>query len=248
MSSRTTAYPFVPYHHLRLPPDEMLRRADAFYHQMNQRRSVRDFSPDPLPEGLLEKIILTAGTAPSGAHKQPWRFVVVTDPDLKRRIREAAEAEERENYERRFSERWLADLAPLGTDWRKPFLEIAPALIVVFRIDYEREGEALKKHYYVMESVGIAVGLLIAAIHNAGLVALTHTPNPMAFLSKLLRRPSSEKPYVLLPVGYPAADAQVPDLKRKALHDIIVYNLGKHQIAAALDRRGSGAATAEAKG
>ena len=227
MSTQVTSHPFVPYRHTPLAPDEMLRRADALYHQMSQRRSVRDFSPDPLPDGLLEKLILTAGTAPSGAHKQPWRFVVVADPSLKRQIRRAAEAEERENYERRFSEQWLIDLAPLGTDWRKPFLEVAPALVVVFRIDYERDGKTVKKHYYVMESVGIAVGLLIAAIHNAGLVTLTHTPNPMAFLSKLLKRPNNEKPYVLLPVGYPAPEAQVPDLKRKALSEIILYDPGE---------------------
>jgi nitroreductase len=224
MSDQTTSYPFIPYEHTRLAPGESLRRADALYRRMNQRRSVRDFTSEPLPEGLLEKLILTAGTAPSGAHKQPWRFVVVTDPDLKRRIRAAAEAEERENYQRRFSEQWLKDLAPLGTDWRKPFLEIAPALIVVFRIDYEREGGEVRRHYYVMESVGIAVGLLIAAIQNAGLVTLTHTPNPMAFLSKLLGRPGNEKPYVLMPVGYPAPGAQVPDLRRKPLSEIILYN------------------------
>jgi len=224
MSNCTTAYPFIPYHHTRLALDDTIRRADEFYRHMNQRRSVRDFLPDPLPDGLLEKLILAAGAAPSGAHKQPWRFVVVTDPDLKRQIREAAENEERENYERRFSQQWLEDLAPLGTDWRKPFLEIAPALIVVFRIDFERDGDTVKKHYYVMESVGIAVGILITAIHNAGLVTLTHTPNPMAFLSRLLKRPGSEKPYVLMPVGYPAPGAQVPDLKRKPLSDIILYN------------------------
>lgn len=227
MSNRTTAYPFIPFHHARLAPDEMIQRADEFYALMNQRRSVRDFSPEPLPDGLLEKLILSAGTAPSGAHKQPWRFVVVTDPDLKHHIREAAEIEERENYERRFSQQWLENLAPLGTDWRKPFLEIAPTLIVVFRIDFERAGDKTKKHYYVMESVGIAVGLLIAAIHNAGLVTLTHTPNPMAFLSQLLKRPSNEKAYVLMPVGYPAPNAQVPDLKRKALREIIFYNHGE---------------------
>ena len=227
MANRSAAYPFIRYHHTRLAPDDMIRRADEFYRHMNQRRSVRDFLPDPLPDGLLEKVILAAGSAPSGAHKQPWRFVVVTDPDLKRQIREAAEKEERENYARRFPQQWLEDLAPLGTDWRKPFLEIAPALIVVFRIDFERDGDTLKKHYYVMESVGIAVGILITAIHNAGLVTLTHTPNPMAFLSRLLKRPGNEKPYVLMPVGYPAPDAQVPDLKRKTLSEIVFYNQGE---------------------
>ena len=232
MSNGVITYPFVPYHHTRLAPDDMLRRADAFYQHMQQRRSVRDFSPDPLPNGLLEKLILTAGSAPSGAHKQPWRFVVVSDPDLKRQIRQAAEIEERENYERRFAQQWLEDLAPLGTDWHKPFLEIAPALIVVFRIDYKRDGDSVKKHYYVMESVGIAVGVLVVAIHNAGLVTLTHTPNPMAFLNQLLKRPSNEKPYVLMPVGYPVPDAQVPDLKRKPLRDIILYNQSESMPAA----------------
>lgn len=218
------AYPFIPYLHTRLAPGDMLQRAEDFYAQMNARRSVRDIASDPLPEGLIEKLILTAGTAPSGAHKQPWRFVVVSDPDLKRQIRAAAEEEERDNYERRFSQEWLDDLAPLGTDWRKPFLESAPALIVVFRIDYRLEGDVKKKHYYVMESVGIAVGMLIAAIHMAGLVTLTHTPNPMHFLSKLLKRPANEKPYVLMPVGYPASGAQVPDLTRKPLDQIVLYN------------------------
>jgi nitroreductase len=217
-------YPFIPYPHTRLAPDEMRRRAEDFYTQMNARRSVRDIAPDPLPEGLIERLILTAGSAPSGAHKQPWRFVVVSDPDLKRQMRVAAEEEERENYERRFSQEWLDDLAPLGTDWRKPFLESAPVLIVVFRIDYALEGNVKKKHYYVMESVGIAVGMLIAAIHLAGLVTLTHTPNPMHFLSKLLKRPANEKPYVLMPVGYPAPGAQVPDLKRKPLEQIMLYD------------------------
>jgi len=217
-------YSFIPYQHTRLAPGDMLQRAEDFYAQMNARRSVRDIASDPLPEGLIEKLILTAGTAPSGAHKQPWRFVVVTDPELKRQIRAAAEEEERDNYERRFSQEWLDDLAPLGTDWRKPFLESAPALIVVFRIDYGLEGDVKKKHYYVMESVGIAVGMLIAAIHMAGLVTLTHTPNPMHFLSKLLKRPVNEKPYVLMPVGYPARGAQVPDLTRKPLEQIVLYN------------------------
>ncbi len=224
MPHDTTTYPFVPYRHEYFEPDEMRRRADEFYTQMDQRRSVRDIVSDALPDGLIEKLILTASSAPSGAHKQPWRFVVVTEPELKRQIREAAEEEERINYERRFSQEWLEDLAPLGTDWRKPFLESAPALIVVFRIDYWFDGDRKRKHYYVMESVGIAVGMLIMAIQNAGLVTLTHTPNPMKFLNTLLKRPINEKPFVLMPVGYPDKDAQVPDLKRKELNEVILYN------------------------
>ena len=185
---------------------------------MSRRRTVRTFSPEPVPFELIEASIQTAGTAPSGAHHQPWRFVVVSDPDVKRQIREAAEREERDNYERRFPDEWLEALAPLGTDWHKEFLEIAPYLIVVFRVDYDlkvtEQGETKKsKHYYVMESVGIAVGMLIAALHNAGLATLTHTPSPMKFLRDVLGRPINETPFVVIPVGYPADGSTVPDLK-----------------------------------
>ena len=217
----------IPLAYERLDPETQRARAQAFLQLMQKRRSVRDFSPDPVPMDLIETIIRTAGTAPSGANKQPWRFVVVTDPDLKRRIREAAEKEERENYERRFPQDWLQDLQPLGTNWQKPFLEIAPVLIVMFKIDYglDEEGRRIK-HYYVNESAGIAAGMLIAAIHNAGLVTVTHTPSPMGFLREILQRPINEKPFLLLPVGYPAADARVPDIHKKPLSKIMLVNPG----------------------
>ena len=190
---------------------------------MRTRRSVREFSPEPVPREVVEDLLRTAGTAPSGAHRQPWRFVVVGEPELKARIREAAEREERESYTRRMTPEWLEDLAPLGTDWRKPFLEIAPWLIAVFRVDWEhRHGKRLP-NYYVHESVGLACGLLLAAIHHAGLVALTHTPSPMGFLREILDRPPNEKPFLLIPVGHPAPGAHVPDLERASLEEIAVF-------------------------
>ncbi len=199
--------------------------ARDFYEVMNRRRSVRLFSDRPVSRETIEWCVRTGGTAPSGAHKQPWRFVCVSDPGLKREIRVAAEEEEREFYERRASRRWLEDLAPLGTDPSKPFLEIAPWLIVVFQLtktDPPESGQV----YYREESVGIAVGMLIAAIHHAGLVTLTHTPSPMGFLQKALGRPEYERAFVLLPVGYPADNCVVPDLHRKPLDQIMVINRG----------------------
>jgi nitroreductase len=214
--------PTVPYAVPDLSAAESLARARAFYEGLNQRRTVREFSDRPIPEGVLEQCLLAAGTAPSGAHKQPWRFVVVRDPAVKREIREAAEKEEHDNYEWRMSEAWKRDLEPLGTDEHKPFLEIAPALIVVMALKHGDAGpEAL--HYYVQESVGIACGLLIAALHSAGLATLTHTPSPMGFLQKVLGRPAHERPFVLLPVGYPAEGCQVPDLHRKPLEELSVW-------------------------
>jgi nitroreductase len=202
-------------------------RVRSFRDEIKKRRTVREFGTDDVPEDVIDAAIEAAASAPSGANKQPWRFVVVRDPEVKKRIREAAEAEEREFYERRATPEWLADLAPLGTDWRKPFLETAPALIVVFRLDYERallaDGtERHNKNYYVQESVGIAVGFLLAALHAAGLATLTHTPSPMGFLAKVLGRPAEERPFVLIPVGYPARGACVPDLKKKALDEVRV--------------------------
>lgn len=213
----------VPLSFERLDEEEQLRRARRFLALMSRRRTVRDFSPEPVPFELVERAIETAGTAPSGANMQPWRFVVVRDPEVKRRIREAAEEEERANYSGRMPRRWLRRLAPLGTDWRKPFLEVAPYLVVVFRVDYliDTETGETEPTYYSQESVGIATGLLIAALHNAGLATLTHTPSPMRFLSEILGRPRSEKPYVLIPVGYPAAGAHVPDIGRKPLEEIV---------------------------
>ena len=192
---------------------------------MRGRRTVREFSPDPVPFELIELAIKTAGSAPSGANQQPWHFTIVSDDEIKRRIRFAAEEEERENYSGRFPDEWLEVLAPLGTDWHKDFLEIAPYLIVVFKIDYGIEkqpdgGERRIKHYYVNESVGIACGMLLAALHNAGLATLTHTPNPMGFLSEILERPKNEKPFLLIPVGYPAEGVKVPDITKKTFGEI----------------------------
>ena len=208
--------------HENLNPDEALQRSQDFLDQMATRRSVRDFSPDTVPFELIENAIQCAARAPSGANQQPWRFVVVSDPGLKREIRLAAEAEERDNYEGRFPQEWLDALAPLGTDWNKPFLETAPYLIIVFAIDYGLDGDRKTKHYYVRESVGIATGFLIAALHLAGLATLTHTPSPMGFLGKLLGRPANERAFVLLPVGYPASDAKVPDIAKKALSEVMI--------------------------
>jgi nitroreductase len=215
-------FEFIPYSFHRYSFREQLNRARDFFENCNRRRTVRDFSSEPLPDGLLELLLRTAGTAPSGANKQPWTFVTVTDPKIKKRIRIAAEKEEKENYERRFSDEWLEDLEPLGTDWHKPFLEEAPCLIVVFRQDYGFRGDRKIKHYYVTESVGLAVGFLLVAIHNAGLVALTHTPSPMGFLQEILERPRNEKPYLLIPVGYPKEGALVPDIHRKTLDQILI--------------------------
>lgn len=211
----------------RVDADDARRRATQFHEAMKTRRSVRDFSPEPIPDALLDLAIATAGTAPSGANRQPWRFVVVKDPAVKRRIRVAAEEEERAFYSHRAPDEWLEALAPLGTDAHKPFLEVAPALIVVFRQDYtpgvdEAGHEVHHKHYYVPESVGIAVGLLLASLRQAGLATLTHTPSPMGFLGEVLGRPKHERAYVLIPVGYPAAGAQVPVLDKKPLDELRV--------------------------
>jgi iodotyrosine deiodinase len=215
--------PFVPLQFERLAPEEMRRRARAFADTASRRRSVRAFAPDPIPLDVVEDCIRAAGTAPSGAHKQPWTFALVTDPDLKRRIREAAEEEERENYGGRMNDEWLDDLRPFGTDADKPFLEIAPALVVVFRHAWEvRPDGSRGQNYYTQESVGIACGMLLAALNAAGLATLTHTPSPMGFLGEVLERPKNEKAYLLVPVGYPAEGCEVPDLERKGLAEIVV--------------------------
>lgn len=206
-----------------LPRDEQLRRSREFLRAMASRRTVRSFSLEPVPVEIIENAIRVAALAPSGANQQPWRFVVVSNREIKRQIREAAEAEERENYERRFPQEWLDALAALGTDWHKEFLEVAPCLIVVFRIDYGLDGERKIKHYYVQESVGIAVGFLLAALHLSGLATLTHTPSPMGFLQKILNRPANERPFVLIPAGYPARDAQVPKIAKKPLPEVLIH-------------------------
>ena len=212
----------VPLVFERLDAQEMQRVAQAVYTRMDQRRTVRDFSSDPIPDGVIEHAIRTAGSAPSGAHMQPWHFVVVQDSDVKRRIREAAEAEERELYAHRASDEWLDALAPLGTDANKPFLETAPALIAVFLKKFSVDADGTKrKNYYTAESVGIATGFLIAALHQSGLAALTHTPSPMKFLTDILGRPAHERPFLLLVCGYPADGATVPPLTRLPLDDIM---------------------------
>lgn len=202
-------------------PDEQVERGREFFDLIRRRRTVREYSDREVPFELIERAIATAGTAPSGANLQPWRFVVVRDAEVKRKIREAAEAEEHESYSKRMSDKWLRRLAPLGTDEHKPFLEIAPYLIVVFRITTIFEDGESEPTYYSQESVGIAVGLLLAALHNMGLATLTHTPSPMKFLQEILGRPKNEVPFVLIPVGYPADDAKVPDIKRKPLDEIM---------------------------
>lgn len=216
---------FIPYRPERLPEEEMLRRAREYYEELDRRRSVRFFSPDPVPRELIELAIRAASTAPSGAHKQPWRFVAIGDPAIKREIRIEAEAEEHESYVGgRMPPDWLEALAPFGTSWEKPYLEIVPWIVVVFEELHEVLPDGSKrKNYYPKESVGIACGLFIAALHHMGLATLTHTPSPMAFLSRVLDRPSNEKPYILFPVGYPAPDAEVPDLRRKRLDEVSVW-------------------------
>ncbi|MCP4664643.1 MAG: nitroreductase family protein [bacterium] len=210
--------------HREYPIDEMKQRASAFYADMDRRRTIRDFSDRPVPREIIEDCLRAASTAPSGAHMQPWHFAVVSDPEVKRRMREAAEQVEREFYDQRAPEEWLEALAPLGTDEHKPFLEIAPYLIVVFAQPYRLLPDGRKvKHYYVNQSVGIATGMLITAIHQAGLVALTHTPSPMRFLSEILGRPPGEQAFLILVVGYPSEDAKVPDLHRKSLGEIASF-------------------------
>ncbi|MCA9674718.1 MAG: nitroreductase family protein [Kofleriaceae bacterium] len=222
MSYRPVPLPFE-----RLPEPEMRARARAYADAMQRRRTVRDFSPEPIPEEVLVDAIRAASSAPSGAHQQPWTFVVVSDAELKRRIRAAAEQEEHKSYAGRMSDEWLAALAPLGTDEHKPHLTVAPHLIVVFAQAWgwrdEPDGTRRRvKHYYVDESVGIAVGMLLSALHLAGLATLTHTPSPMAFLREVLGRPENERAYVVIPVGYPADGAQVPDLRRKGVEDVMI--------------------------
>ncbi|MFN0102443.1 MAG: nitroreductase family protein [Bryobacteraceae bacterium] len=218
---------FVPLDWKRESEASQLDAIRAFESIMRTRRTVRHFSPAPVPLELIERAIAVAGTAPSGANQQPWRFVVVSDPAAKREIRLAAEAEEKENYGRRFPPAWLDALAPFGTDWRKEFLEIAPYLIVVFRLDYGLDEEERKvKHYYVSESVGIAAGFLLAALHIAGLATLTHTPNPMGFLARICGRPANERAFLLIPVGYPDERAQVPDIGKKTIDEIRVLIQG----------------------
>ena len=214
-------YPKRPLRFIGRPSEEMLVRAQDFFNLMQGRRSVRTFSDRPVPRALIEQAILTAGTAPSGAHREPWHFVAVSDRELQSKIREAAEKEERESYERRMPKAWREAIDPLGTDWHKPFLETAPWIVICFAKNVGDDG---KKNYYVQESCGIACGLFIAAIHNLGLVTLTHTPSPMRFLGEILGRPKNERAFILFPVGYPAENTKVPDLQRKNLGELSTWH------------------------
>ena len=220
-----TRYRTVPLEgYLEYPVEEMRERVERFYADMARRRTVREFSDRPVPRDIIETALKAAGTAPSGANLQPWHFVVVGDAATRKKIRAAAEAEEREFYEHRASPEWLAALEPLGTDASKPFLETAPYLIAVFLQKFGRLEDGRKvKHYYPTESTGLATGILITALHQAGLATLTHTPSPMKFLNEILGRPTSERPFLLLVVGYPAEDARVPDIRRKDLEDFVTF-------------------------
>jgi iodotyrosine deiodinase len=226
--SKSNGHVFIPLEFESLSLEQQLARAYEFESRMRTRRTVRQFSSRAVPRELIAVALRVATRAPSGANQQPWRFVVVSAPEIKRKIRLAAEAEEKQNYERRFPQEWLDALAVLETNWHKEFLEIAPWLIVVFRIDYgivrDAEGNERKvKHYYVQESVGIACGFLIMALHNMGMATLTHTPSPMGFLNQVLGRPANEKPFLLLPVGFPAEDAKVPDITKKPLSESAIF-------------------------
>ncbi len=219
-----TKYEFVPFSFHEYAPPEMLERSAAFYDELRRRRTIREFSDRPVAREVIENCLRAAGSAPSGANLQPWSFVVVSDPETKRKIRAAAEEEEREFYASRAPPEWLAALAPLGTDEHKPYLETAPYLIAVFSRSYDLRDDGTRvKHYYAVESVGLATGMLIAAVHHAGLASLTHTPSPMNFLNQVLDRPASERAFLLLVVGYPADDAVVPDIRRKPLEEIATF-------------------------
>jgi iodotyrosine deiodinase len=217
-------FPFVQYNTDTYKTAEMLKRSQSFKEWLDKRRSCREFSNKPVDKAVIENILATASTAPSGAHKQPWTFCVITDAEIKKQIRIEAEKEEYESYNGRMPEEWKKDLLPLQTDWKKEFLEIAPYLIVVFKKSYEFNAEGKKTNtYYATESCGLACGFLLAAIHNAGLVALTHTPSPMNFLIRILKRPANEKPFLLVPVGYASEVCFVPDIVRKGLNEVICW-------------------------
>ena len=213
---------FIPYHPPQFPESEMLKRAREHYEFMDKRRTIREFSGRPVPKSLMENLIRTASTAPSGAHKQPWTFCLIGSAEVKKKIRIAAEKEEYESYNNRMSDEWLEDLAPFGTDWNKPFIETVPWVVVVFKRVYEMVNGQKRKNYYVNDSVGLACGFFLAAAHQAGLSTLTHTPSPMNFLGEILDRPANERPFLLVPVGYPVENCTVPDLKRKPLDQILV--------------------------
>lgn len=221
---QSDTYPHRKLNHQEIPIQDVLQRSRDLNENMQQRRSVRDISSTPVPREVIENIIRVAGSAPSGANKQPWTFAAISSAELKARIRSAAEAEERDSYEKRMNDEWLADLKPIGTDSNKPFIELAPWIIVVFRKAWSVKDDGTRgQTYYSQESVGIATGFLLSAIHHCGLVALTHTPSPMTFLQELLERPRNERAYMLIPVGYPDAEATVPDISRYPLETIAAF-------------------------
>jgi iodotyrosine deiodinase len=220
MKKDIKGFPHIQYPHKNISEEETINQSKNFLNNLQSRRSIRDFSDKNIPKEVIENLIMAAASAPSGANKQPWTFCAISDKTIKKQIREAAEKEEFDSYNGRMPEQWLKDLAPLGTDWQKPFLEVAPWLIVVFA---QTTGQQKEKHYYVQESVGIACGFLIAAIHEAGLATLTHTPSPMNFLKAILKRPDNERPFLLLPVGYPADEVFVPEITKKGLDEVAVF-------------------------
>lgn len=216
--------PQIPYRLSTRGPAAMLQRAEELFREMRGRRSCRAFSDRPVARELIERLVAVANTAPSGANRQPWRFVAVDDPAIKREIRIAAEAEERASYGHRMPREWLEALEPIGTGPDKPFLEIAPWLVVLFRVDFERDGDRRLRTYYPIESAGIAAGLFLAACHQVGLATLTHTPSPMKFLRAILNRPAEEVPFLLIPVGFPADDCTVPDIPKKPVGEVLTWN------------------------
>lgn len=222
-TKKINGYPHVEYQRDTYSQKEAEARSKKYYDWLDTRRTVREISNKPVPKNLIENLIMASSTAPSGAHKQPWTFCAISNLEIKSAIRKAAEEEERESYAHRMSDRWLKDLAPIGTDTNKPFIEKAPWIIVVFKKVYEHHDGEKVNNYYVNESVGIACGMILTAIHKAGLVTLTHTPSPMNFLTKILERPSNERPYLLLPIGYPEEEVYVPDLKRKPIEEVAVF-------------------------
>jgi len=213
---------FIKYEWTKLSEEEHLTKSRDIYHEMSKRRSIREFSEEIVPEEAVINAIMTASSAPSGAHKQPWTFCLISSKTIKSEIRKAAEEEEKMNYKQRMSEEWLNDLKKFNTNWEKPFLEKAPYLIVVFKKVYDDDGDGKKTNYYVNESVGLATGFLLMALHRMGIYTLTHTPSPMKFLSKILKRPSNERPYLLIPIGYPAEGHKVPNIKRKKQNEILI--------------------------
>ena len=216
-------HPHIRYERDTYDLSDATARAHEYYQWLDTRRTVREISDKPVSRELIEHLIMAGSSAPSGAHKQPWTFCAVSNQDIKKAIREAAEKEEYDSYHGRMSERWLDDLKPIGTDWHKPFLEEAPWLVIIFKRVFEMKDSEKKNNYYVNESVGIACGMIISAIHKAGLVTLTHTPSPMNFLTRILNRPENERPYLLLPIGYPKDEVYVPDIKRKSLEEVAVF-------------------------